>query len=149
MRAGLERWQATGAKVALTGSYLMLADGLRILGDHLEALALVEKSQAISVESGECHAASDALRLKGILHLTVPRPDRGAAEGAFRQAIQVARTPRAPLWELRAAVELAALLRDSGQIPKAREVLSPIYSTLSQEPEFAILRKAKTILQSL
>jgi predicted ATPase len=148
MRAGIDAWCATGAQVMLTVFHVMLADGLSRAGRYDEAFEFVEKSLAASEPWEECHAISDAWRLKGKLHLTSPRPDIAAAEEAFSRAISVARSQEAPTWELRSTVELAALWRDNGRVSEAREMLSAIYSRLVQEPEVGILRKAAVVLSS-
>jgi class 3 adenylate cyclase/predicted ATPase len=149
MRSGLDGWRATGAKVALSGFTLMLAEGLLQLGEAVEARTLVEESLGVADETGECHALSDGWRMMGRLHLAKQEPNFDSAKDAFSKAGDVARSQGARIWELKSAVELAMLHLNKNRVAEARELLSPIYSALAHERHVGILQEAAALMSAL
>jgi len=79
----------------------------------------------------------------------VSRPERDDAETWFRRAFDAARRQGARSWELRAAVDLAALLTARGQVAGAQEVLRPVFEWFSEGLDTADLTAAKRLLASL
>jgi predicted ATPase len=86
------------------------------------------------------------LRVKGELFLLQSTPRAAAAaEGQFRQALDLAHRQGALSWELRAATSLARLLRDHERSAEAIALLVPIYNRFTEGFETADL-KAPTAL---
>ena len=69
-----------------------------------------------------------------------------AAEGSFRQAIDIARQQEALLWELRAALSLARLRVTQGRHDEARQLLTPVYDRFTEGFQTPDLRAAKAFL---
>ncbi|WP_373867389.1 tetratricopeptide repeat protein [Microvirga aerophila] len=71
------------------------------------------------------------------------------AEHSFRKALEVAREQEARMWELRAACDLAQMLRDHGRWAEARDLLAPIHGWFSEGFDVKELQRAKTLLDGL
>jgi predicted ATPase len=63
--------------------------------------------------------------------------------------LTVARSQHAKALELRAAIDLAALLADQGRREEAFNSLAPIYTQLTEGFETDDLKKAKVLLDEL
>ena len=75
--------------------------------------------------------------------------DAAAAESAFLRAIEIARGQSAKLFELRAATNLARLLRGKGRSREAHDLLAPIYDWFSESFYTADLKDARALLDDL
>jgi predicted ATPase len=71
------------------------------------------------------------------------------AEAALRRALEIARGQQARSLELRAARTLARLWAESGRTAEARELLAPLYSSLTEGRETPDLEVARALLSSL
>jgi predicted ATPase len=90
------------------------------------------------------------LRVKGALILLQGSPGAAAAaEGHFRQALNLARRQGALSWELRAATNLARLLSDQGRSVDAIALLQPVYDQFTEGFDTADLKAAKALLNAL
>lgn len=67
---------------------------------------------------------ADLHRLRGEAFLASSADCSAQAESCYRQALAVARSQSARLWELRATVSLAHLWRDQGKRTEARDLLA-------------------------
>ena len=67
-------------------------------------------------------------RVDGDIALKRPEPDRARAEARFLKAIDTARCQKARILELRAAIDLARLRRETGSPNGARALLEPIFA---------------------
>ena len=124
-----------------------LADALLLGGDAGAALSRVEEALHISASTGEIWFDAELhRRLGGVLLHLHPR-DAARAEAEFRRALEVARTQAARLFELRAARDLARLLRDRGRVAEAREVLAPVYAAFTEGFGFPDLVEARALLE--
>ncbi len=72
-----------------------------------------------------------------------------AAEELYRRALSIAEEQEAKLWELRAAVSLARLLRDQGRRTQARDLLAPVYGLFTEGFDTADLKEARVLLDEL
>ena len=75
--------------------------------------------------------------------------DAAKAERYFERALAVARQQQAKSWELRAAMSLARLWRDQGNVHQARELLAPIYGWFTEGFDTRDLKEAKALLNEL
>jgi len=91
---------------------------------------------------------AEVYRTKGALALA-ERADTRAAEEDFAKAIEIARGQRARLWELRATVSLALVLRDTNRRDEARGMLADIYNWFTEGFDTADLKDAKALLDEL
>lgn len=127
-----------------------LAEGLGSLGQLAEALAAVERAEAVAERGGECWYLPEVLRIKGELLIQDNGDGRvPAAQACFDRAMDVARQQSALSWELRAAVSLARLWVPHGREAEAKEVLAPVFARFTQGFDTADLRAARTLLEVL
>ena len=92
-------------------------------------------------------AEAEMHRLRGTLLLSMH--EHAAAERSYRHALAVARRQTAKFWELRAALDLARLLRDQGKRQEARELLAPVYGWFTEGFDTADLQEARALLEAL
>jgi hypothetical protein len=86
-----------------------------------------------------CNA--DLRRRLGCALLRLDPPDVARAKGAFRRALEIARSQSARLFELRAARDLARLRRDQGRLAEARGLLAPVYAAFTEGYAFPDLMR--------
>ena len=114
-----------------------------------EGLDLVAKGLASAEQTGLRVAEAELYRVKGELLMMNGQGNAAEAERCLRTAIEVARRQGARLFELRAAVSLGRLLRDTGRADEARAVLTEIYNWFTEGFELPDLREAKALLEEL
>ena len=66
-----------------------------------------------------------------------------------KQAIAVANSQSAKMFELRASTSLARLWRDQGKRYEARELLAPVYGWFTEGFDTRDLKEAKALLEEL
>ncbi len=81
----------------------VLAQGLMAIGRVDEGMALIDETITGIEENGELLALPEALRVKGRLFLSMPRPNSDAAEECFTRSLELSRRQGARAWELRTA----------------------------------------------
>ena len=150
LRAAFDPCDRTGWRPGYPEHLGVLAEGLAGLGRHAEAIAAVDRALASADHGGERWYVAELLRIKGEFLLQ----DAGdnsipAAEGWFRDALQLARKQGALAWELRTAVSLARLKVRQGRRDTARQILAPVYDRFTEGFETADLRSARTMLEAL
>jgi class 3 adenylate cyclase/tetratricopeptide (TPR) repeat protein len=87
-------------------------------------------------------------RLKGELTL-LKDPRETEAERCLRTAIDVARRQGARLFELRATISLARLLKQQGETNEARQILAEIYNWFTEGFDLPDLQEARALLDEL
>jgi predicted ATPase len=65
------------------------------------------------------------------------------------RALEIARHQKARAFELRAAISLAALWRQAGRTPQAKQLLHEIYDWFTEGFDTADLKDAKALLNEL
>jgi predicted ATPase len=88
-------------------------------------------------------------RRRGELLLKRTVPDLSGAQMQYLQAIDIARSQSAKLWELRAAMSIARLWRNQSKDEQARDLLTPIYSWFTEGFDMRDLKEAKALLDTL
>jgi len=144
IRQGIAGLAAIGAHEDAYTVYLAHAQALTgATGDALETI-----EQVLLPNSPEANIIRpEAFRLRGELQRNQGR--REAAEADFRTALTLACSMGAKALELRAAMSLARLLRDTGQRDEARTMLAEIYSWFTEGFDTADLKEAKALLDEL
>ena len=149
VRAGLDEIGDAGFAIFRLIAVLM-AESLIRAGQNADGVAAIEEAIARYERTEERWAAAEMLRIKGELLLLQTTPSAAtAAEGHFRQALDLAHRQGALSWELRAATSLARWLRDRGRPAEAVEVLRPVYDRFTEGFDTADLVAAKGLLQEL
>jgi predicted ATPase len=92
-----------------------LAEAALAAGDPASTGAALQEAFAFVEQSGERFWLADLHRVDGDIALKRPEPDRARAEACFLKAIDTARCQEARILELRAAIDLARLRRETGR----------------------------------
>ena len=135
-------------EVLTTAFNISLAEGLAAIGRYAEGMILIEETIRSVEANGELTYMPELLRVKGGLLLSLP--DRGGedAEMCFKQSLDLSRHQAARAWELRSAVDLAALLAGQGRSMSGRALLQPIFEHFVEGSNTADLRAAESLLIS-
>ena len=149
MRASLEEIHAVHYELFTTEFNISLVQGLTAIGRSAEALALVDETMRRVENDGNVTYMPELLRVKGGLLLSMPRPDVHDAEMCFMQSLALSRRQGARAWELRTAVDLAALLAGQGQSARGRALLQPVFEQFVEGRDTADLKAAERLLSKL
>ncbi|MFK8033614.1 MAG: hypothetical protein AB8B94_05655, partial [Hyphomicrobiales bacterium] len=134
---GLEIVYAHEAKLVVSPTKLLIPSYRLLAAKRAFSLDLIDESHALAgsakklmVETGENHALSDyhQFMAKVALH----EGDKAAAEGHLRTAITVANRQGATFFELRAAIDLAQLLSETGRAEQVNPVLAPVHRLIEE-----------------
>jgi predicted ATPase len=128
---------------------LALAQGLMATGQSGEALTLIDEAIGMVEENGDLLYMPEALRVKGNVLLSLPQRGPDDAEICFTQSLDWSRRQGARSWELRTAIDLAALWVAQGQRERAQRLLEPIFEAFVEGFDTADLRAAKDLLATL
>ena len=86
-------------------------------------------------------AKGDVLRAEGAA--------TGAIEGAYHNALEIARSQSARMWELRAATRLARFWHSEGRTAEAHDLLSSVHSWFTEGFDTADLKEPRSLLDEL
>ena len=99
-------------------------------------------------ENGDFCYLPELLRLKGRALLAMPkRGDDG--EIYYQRSLELSRRQGATGWELRTAIDLAALKADQGRSNDARTLLQPVLSRFLEGSNTADVRAAQNLLSTV
>lgn len=144
MRAAMDSFLATGARLRLTLYLGLLAECLGDVGEMEAALATLDQALDCSERAGECWMDAELYRLRGelLLHNSA---NLGEAESSLLKALEIATTQNARPLELRAALSLAKVrpLRDHAN---ARAVVESRLSQLTEGFDQPDIVEAKALL---
>jgi class 3 adenylate cyclase/tetratricopeptide (TPR) repeat protein len=118
-------------------------------GRVIEGIDWVAKGLAAADETGVRTAEAELQRVKGELLVIKDTGDVAEAECCLRTAIDVARWQSARLFELRATISLARLLKQQRKTDEARRMLTEIHNWFTEGFDTADLKSAKTLLDEL
>ncbi len=157
MREGLAHHISNGQRGGL-GFYLAFLAQTQILADALDD-AMETLDEAFDAAPGDRvdHPHLHYLRGEVFLRRAMderPHDERSGdwlqqAEQSFREAIKVAKEIEAKSFELRAAMSLTRLMRDTDRRDEARTMLSEIYNWFTEGFDTADLKDAKALLEEL
>jgi predicted ATPase/DNA-binding winged helix-turn-helix (wHTH) protein len=145
----LKQLHAMRYEILNTGFKLSLVQGLMAIGQFGESLTLVEETIRLVEANGDLLHMPEALRVKGSVLLSMPQRRTHDAEMCFIQSLDWSRRQGARSWELRTAVDLAALWAARGQRERARAVLRPIFEEFVEGSDTADLKAAEHLLATL
>jgi class 3 adenylate cyclase/predicted ATPase len=147
LRGGTTAYRAIGQEAWTPYFIALLATALEMIGQIEEALSQLDDALRIVEKTGERWFVAELHRHKGQL-----RERQGHSEPAeelYRKALSIAEEQEARLWELRAAMSLARLLRDQGRRAEARDLLAPVYGWFAEGFSTPDLKEAKALLNEL
>lgn len=165
---GLQDLQTTGTVVGTRYGTTLLADVYLMERKIQEGLAGVNKVLPTADPRGERLWDAELYRLKGELTLQQEARDwrletrlsrrqasslqpqvSSEAEACFQKALEIARSQKAKMWELRAATSLARLWQRQGKREEARQRLAEIYHWFTEGFDTKDLQEARAFLQTL
>ncbi len=149
LRSCLEQLHAMRYEMLNTGFKLSLVRGLTAIGQFGEGLTLVDETIGRVEANGDLVHMPEALRVKGNVLLSMRQRQAHEAEACFIQSLDWSRRQGARSWELRTAVDLAALWTAQGQRDRARALLQPIFAQFVEGFDTADLRAAEDLLATL
>jgi predicted ATPase/DNA-binding winged helix-turn-helix (wHTH) protein len=149
LQSCLEVLHAARYELLTTAFNISLAQGLAATGRLAEGIALIDETIGLVEENGDTSYMPELLRVKGSLLLAMPQPATVDAEKHFMQSLDLSRHQGARAWELRTAVDLAALLTDRGQRKSARSLLQPVLARFAEDSDTADVKAAQRLLATL
>jgi predicted ATPase len=145
----LEQLHATRYRMLNTGFTISLVQGLMAIGLFGKALALINETISLVETNGDLVYMPEALRVQGTVLLSMPKRPAHDAEICFAQSLDWSRRQGAQSWELRTAVDLAALWAAQGQPERAHAVLEPVFDAFVDGLDTADLKAAQELLATL
>ncbi len=114
-------------------------------GDTAAAVMLLERAAELASATGARWCEPEIIRLRA--RFTTHDADEAAT--MLQSSLALAREQGAKLWELRAAADLAQLLRDRGDHAGARQLLKPVCDWFSEGEGMPDLVAARSLLAEL
>jgi class 3 adenylate cyclase/predicted ATPase len=151
MHMGLEAKRAGGAEIKVPYYLGVLADAYRQIGRPADALLLLSDALDRVERTGERWFEAELHRLnaEALTAATSSSDAARQAESSLLRALAVARAQGAKLWELRASVSFARLLRDKGRRTEAQALLEPVYHSFDEALEGQDLEEAGALLDTI
>ena len=145
LKAGIEGCRASGAELDRPYHLALLAEAHLLARDHQSAAAALREAIQQVESARSFFYEAELWRLQGVLLRTVSL----SAGECFLRSIRAAQAQQARSLELRAAVDLARLLREEGDPDRATGLLAPIYNKFAGATETPDLRAARLELEAL
>lgn len=153
LRAGHAHWLAAGASAMGSEYASHCAEVLTKAGRLEEAAEFLRAGEQVQRDVEERFYEAELLRQRGrLFELGVDidaTGEIGDAEPLYRRALEVARRQGAMLFALRAASDLARLLRAQGRRDEAEAVLAPVYDSFTEGFDYPELVAARALLAQL
>ncbi len=113
------------------------------------ALSALAEAERLVVQTDERNWEAEITRLQGVAALAQKPAKEDRAEAFFRRAVELADSQGAKALGLRAATDLARLMRDSGAAESAQTLLAPRYQSFGEGFDDPDLKDAQLLLNSL
>jgi len=149
LRVCLDELHALRYELLTVPFNLSLAEGLAMLGRFAEGVALLDETIGLVEANGDLSYLPELLRVKGGLLLSMPQSSPTDAETCFQRSLDCSRRQTARAWELRTAVDLAALWAAQDRHAAARGLLQPVFERFAEGADTADLRAAERLLARL
>jgi predicted ATPase/DNA-binding winged helix-turn-helix (wHTH) protein len=128
---------------------ISLAEGLATTRRFAQGIALIDERIGLDQADHALSYVPELLRLKGSV-LRAMQPLAGEnAEECFMQSLELSRGQGARAWELRTAIDLAAMLSERGRPESARTLLKPVFEQFVEGFDTADLAAARSLLSTL
>ena len=146
---GLSAAQAAGVRLNNAFTLAMLAEVYLRKKRIDEGLATLSAAQKLVRVEGERCWQAELLRLEGELLLEQSEPSVSDAEQCFAEAMKVAQEQHATMFELRAAISMARLLKKLNRSDAAKSVLQTVCSKVPERAANPELVEAEAALMEL
>jgi class 3 adenylate cyclase/tetratricopeptide (TPR) repeat protein len=154
-RRAFAAYHEVGTQLHLPVNYTFLAQCFGILGRPDLGLESIGAAIPAIESTGQRNWEPETWRVKGDLIMqqvaagSVPFIEAREAEGYIRKAIEVARYRQSKLFELRAVMSLARLLKHASKSTEARALLTGTYNWFTEGFDSPDLKQASLVLQEL
>ncbi len=148
LRDGVDRWRSTGSKAWGPNRLGRAVSAFIEAGEVDESVALLAEAFQAMEGSGQRWYEAELHRLQGLLAAS-SRARTAEAEACFENAISVAHSQGARLFELRAAVALSRLQCAPEQRKRRTALLGSIYGPFTEGFDTADLKEARALLDKL
>ncbi len=148
-----------GSGIGAPAILCFLAEGLRKVGRHDDALGALALGVAQAEQQGQHYYDAELHRLRAEILLDMDGTAVEEAEALFGQSLEIARRQEAKTFELRAATSLARLWQRQGKTGgpaeasakegAARALLAPVYAWFTEGFDTRDLKDAKALLEEL
>jgi predicted ATPase len=128
---------------------LHVAEAEAGMGQIERGLTTLSELIVWSKQTGQHWLDAELFRVRGELLRCIDPSDVVAAEDAFKQAVDVARSQQTKTFELRAALGLARLYVAQDRASAVIEILAPILSAFDKEGSLPEIKEGQTLLMSL
>jgi len=128
---------------------ISLVQGLAAIDRFAEGVTLIDETIRRVEANGDVAYMPELLRVKANLLLSIPQHSPGDAEMYLMQSLELSRRQGARAWELRTAVDVAALLARQGRSDSARALLQPVFGQFAEGFDTADLKAAERLLATL
>jgi predicted ATPase len=146
MEQSFAQWRAQELNIFLPLGGFLLAKAKMEREHAVEGLRIVDDLLAETSRFGQRWFDAELHRFRGEILLRVMSIDVAEAEAAFDQALMVARAQKAKTFELRAAIALGRLFRDTGRESSVFEVLGQALTGFSKVPGLREVEEAQLLL---
>ena len=147
--SAITTYRSTGAAMVLPWYLSHLSGAYAELGQFDDAWRCIGEAMTAVDTTKERWCEAEVHRVAGEIALKSSEHDVAKAEAYFERALSIARQQQAKSWELRAAMSVARLWRDQGEVQQARELLAPIYGWFTEGFDTRDLKEAKVLLDEL
>jgi predicted ATPase/DNA-binding winged helix-turn-helix (wHTH) protein len=145
----LEKLHSMPYELLTTHLNISLVQGLAAIGRFAEGVTLIDETIRRVETNGDVAYMPELLRVKGGLLLSMPQPSVDDAEMCFTKSLELSRSQAARAWELRTAVDLAALFAGRGRSESGRALLAPVFEQFVEGSDTADLKAAERLLAIL
>ena len=149
MQQALGELAGIGSGIGAPSLLFFLAEGLRKVGRHDEALGALGLGVARAEQQGQHFYDAELHRLRAEILLDMDGNAVEEAEALFGQSLEIARRQEAKTFELCAATSLARLWQRQGKRAAARALLAPLYAWFTEGLATRDLKNAKALLAEL
>jgi predicted ATPase/DNA-binding winged helix-turn-helix (wHTH) protein len=149
LRECLSGLSTTGNQLRKMEFEASLVQGLVATGDVAEGITLIDETIRVAERTDALGYMPEFLRIKGKALLAGSRPNRDEAEIYFMRSLALSRRQAARAWELRTAIDLAALLALQGRPEQARTLLRPVLEQFAEGLDTADAKAAEGLLATL
>jgi TOMM system kinase/cyclase fusion protein len=146
-QAALDQFRAAGQSIGATYWAATIAESEAAAGNFTRAIALCREAIEIAERGGEKFYHASLHYLLGGYLLAQDQPDRAAAEGSLRRAIEIARGQQARMPELQATTALCRLLSGTDAHEGTRDALASLYAWFDQGFDHPALVEARALLE--
>jgi predicted ATPase/DNA-binding winged helix-turn-helix (wHTH) protein len=149
LQLGLKTLGANGYELLATELVSVLAEGQALDRRFDAALATIDQAIQQSESFGRLFTLPELLRIQGWILSIAPNPDGQAVEACLLRSLALSRRQTARGWELRTAIDLAALWARNDRLEDARSLLQPVLAKFTEGKDTADLVEAERLLATL